>query len=252
MKRIHHLAVLMVALLAAILAGCAGATRLPTRAKGPAGESLETKKVDMSFLEAPGTQRQEVASRLNSVDTAYSNPRLFWGRWSDSKWGYWWFVAANTGAAGDAKRVWHVHNLLVSFDENGIVQKKELFSEDKAFWVELHKRLADAPALDLAQSIPIEVRGPGRLQTMTLEKDSIQFDLPRGKVTHFEVPSQGIVRISHGLAGYGGNPAVTCHTLYLAEKSPAGKKILFCASPVHVATTFQYLQQYGSPKLRWD
>jgi hypothetical protein len=87
---------------------------------------------------------------------------------------------------------------------------------------------------------------------MTLEKDSIQFDLLRGKVAHFQIPSQGIIRISHGSAGKEANPAVTCHTLHLAEKSPVGKRLLFCASPANVATTFQYLQQYGSPRLRWD
>jgi hypothetical protein len=45
---------------------------------------------------------------------------------------------------------------------------------------------------------------------------------------------------------------VTCHTLHLAEKSPVGKGILFCASPAYVAVTFQYLQEYGSRQLRWD
>jgi len=86
-------------------------------------QPMQRKQLDLGFLDAPGTQRQEVLSRLSVVDTAYSNPRLFWGRWSDSKWGYWWFVAAQTGGAGDAKRVWHVHNLLVSFDENGAVRQ---------------------------------------------------------------------------------------------------------------------------------
>ena len=31
-----------------------------------------------------------------------------------------------------------------------------------------------------------------------------------------------------------------------------GKKIVFCASPTSVATTFQYMQEYGSPSLRWE
>jgi hypothetical protein len=96
------------------------------------------------------------------------------------------------------------------------------------------------------------VFGPGKLQMMTLGKGSIQFDLQKGKTPHFEVPPQGIVRISHGSLVTPANRAVTCHTLHLAEKSPVGKNILFCASPANVAATFQYLQQYGSPQLRWD
>jgi hypothetical protein len=252
MKNFKRLAVSALALSTAILSGCAGATRLPMRAKGPAGEALQNNKLDLAFLDAPGTQREEVVSRLSSVDTSYSNPRLFWGRWSESKWGYWWFIASNSSAAGDAKRIWHTHNLLVSFDENGNVQKKGLFNEDKPLWIELHSRLADAPPLDLSQPIRIEVFGPGKLQMMTLGKESIQFDLLKGKTPHFEVSPQAIVRISHGVLGVSVNRAVTCHTLHLAEKSPVGKNILFCAGPANVAATFQYLQQYGSPQLRWD
>lgn len=252
MKNSYRSGVSALALSAAILSGCAGATRLPMRAKGPAGEALQNKKLDLGFLDAPGTQRDDVVSRLSSVDTSYSNPRLFWGRWSESKWGYWWFIAGNNDAVGDAKRIWHIHNLLVSFDENGDVRKKELFNDDKSLWVELHNRLADAPQLDLSQPMRIEVHGPGKLQMMTLGREAIQFDLRKGKTPHFEVSPQAIARISHGFLGTPANLAVTCHTLHFAEKSPLGKKILFCASPAHVATTLQYLQEYGSPQLRWD
>src|SRR5947208_11709728 len=84
MKTMQHLAISALTLSAIVLSGCAGATRLPARAKGPAGETLQTKHIDLSFLEAPGTQREDVLKRLSTVDTAYSNPRLFWGRWSDS------------------------------------------------------------------------------------------------------------------------------------------------------------------------
>ena len=252
MKSVHRLTVLGLALSATIISfGCAGATRLPMRTRGPAGEALPTKQLDLAFLDAGGTQREEVVRRLSAVDTAYSNPRLFWGRWSDSKWGYWWLIAGGNSAAGDAKRVWHVHNLLVSFDENGVVQKKKLFSEDRSLWLELHTRLADAPPLDLTQPLEIKALGPGRLQTMTLAKESIKFDRQKAKITHFEMSPQAILRISHDWVTPA-NPGVTCHTFYLAEKSLAGKKISFCASPADIAATFQYLQQYGTPLLRWD
>lgn len=252
MKNFNRLALSGLAFSVAIFSGCAGATRLPMRARGPAGDALQQNKLDLAFLDAPGTKRADVVSRLSSVDTAYSNPRLFWGRWSESKWGYWWFVVSNNDAAGNAKRIWHIHNLLISFDESGTMQKKELFNDDKSLWIELHNRLVGAPPLDLSQPVPIEVLGPGKLQTMTLGKESIQFDLPKGKAMHFQISPQAINRISHGLPGASVNPAVTCHTLHLGEKSVLGKKILFCASPANVAATFQYLQQYGSPQLRWD
>ncbi len=253
MKSIRHLAVSALALSATIiLSGCAGATRLPMRARGPAGESLQTKHLDLAFLDAPGTQREEVVRRLSSVDTAYFNPRLFWGRWSDSKWGYWWVIAGGYSAAGDAKRVWHVHNLLVSFDENGIVRKRILFDDDRSLWAELHSQLADSPPVDLEEPVQIHVTGYRRLQMMTLGKDSIQFDLQKAKSSPVRVPPQAIVRISHSHADARIHPGVTCHSLHLAEKGPLGKRIFFCASPTDVASTFQYLQQYGSPSLRWE
>lgn len=252
MKNFYRFAFSALAFSAALLSGCAGATRLPMRARGPAGEALQNKPLDLTFLDPPGIQRQEVIDRLSSIDTSYSNPRLFWGRWSESKWGYWWFIAGNNTAAGDAKRIWHTHNLLVSFDESGIMRKKALFNEDKSLWADLHNQLANTPPLDLSQPIQMQVIGPGKLQMITVGRDPIQFDLQKGKVSHFQVSPQAIVRISHSRVGILANPSMTCHTLHVAEKSPLGKRILFCASPAYVATIFQYLQQAGSPTLRWD
>lgn len=252
MKRIHALAISALIFSAALLSGCAGATRLPMRAKGPAGETLQNKHLDLAFLDAPGTQRQEVADRLKTVDTAYANPRLFWGRWSESKWGYWWFVASTNDARGDAKWVWHTHNLLVSFDENGVVRKKAVFDDDKSLWAELHTQLAEAPALDLSQPLQLPMTGRGRLHMITLERDSMLLDPVRARISPFRVSPQAIIRVSHDRADNRFDRATTCHTLHLAEKSPMGKRISFCASPAYVATTFQYLQQYGSPQLRWE
>jgi hypothetical protein len=44
----------------------------------------------MSFLQTGTTRREDVLTQLHLIDTTCSNPRLFWGRWSESKWGYWW------------------------------------------------------------------------------------------------------------------------------------------------------------------
>jgi hypothetical protein len=59
----------------------------------------------MAFLEAASMHREEVTSKLANIDTGYKDPRLFWGRWADSKWGYWGFVAGGNSGAGDAKRI---------------------------------------------------------------------------------------------------------------------------------------------------
>lgn len=252
MKSVHHLAVSALALLVSVLSGCVGATRLPMRTKGPAGESLQRKQLDLAFLDAPGTQRQEVLSRLSEVDTAYSNPRLFWGRWSQSKWGYWWFVAAQTGGAGDAKRVWHVHNLLVSFDENGAVRKKEVIDNDASLWAELHAQLAAVPPLELAEPLQLEASGYRRLTKIRLAKDWVELERSKGKAPVLRISPRKVVRLSHGRAQSWMHLNTTCHTLHFEEKTEWGKSIMVCADAANVATLFQYLQQTGSPTMRWD
>jgi len=252
MKNFYRLTVSALTLSVAILSGCAGATRLPLRAKGPAGESLDRKKLDLEFLGAPDTRRDQVVERLGSIDTAYQNPRLFWGRWSDSKWGYWWFVAGGNSAAGDAKRVWHVHNLLVSFDENGTVRKKEVIDNDQALWAELHALLGETAPLDLSQPVPLEVHGLRDLAKITLTKDVVELERHKGKMPVLQISPQKIVRISHSRAYANSHPSSTCHTLHFDEKTAWGKSVLFCASPADVATLFQYLQQAGASNLRWD
>lgn len=238
------------------LSGCAGATRLPMRERGPAGEHLE-KKLDLAFLDESGTRSDEVRERLSAIDTGYANPRLFWGRWSASKWGYWWFVAAQTGGAGDAKRVWHAHNVLVQFDESGIIKGKMLI-DDEELWRELHSQLMEAPPLDLTQPMAIAVRGCCGVTDMVLTQDSIRITtrritIRRNKTSTVELSPQAIVRISHkGVPDKGSSVGTTCHTLHLAEKSEAGKSVHFCADPPSVAAIFQYLNQNGSKNLRWE
>jgi hypothetical protein len=72
-----------------VLSGCVGATKLPTKTIGPAGTKLENNEIDFTFLQAGTTRREEVVSKLNRIDTGYSSPQMFWGRWSESKWGHW-------------------------------------------------------------------------------------------------------------------------------------------------------------------
>ena len=252
MKRNHLMVIPALSALAVLFSGCAGATRLPMRTKGPAGENLHTKQLDLAFLDAPGAQRQEVVNRLSSIDTTYANPRLFWGRWSESKWGYWWFVASANDATGDAKRVWHTHNLLVAFDENGTVRKKEVIDSDRSLWPELHAQLAAAPLLELSEPVSLEVSGFRNLVRITLATDSVELVRSKGKEQILRISSQKIVRFSHGRLDSRFRPNLTCHTLHFAEKTEWGKSALVCASPKNVATLFQYLQQAGSSTMRWD
>lgn len=231
--------------------GCVGATRLPARSKGPQGASIQKNDLDLSFLQAGTAHREDVLNKLHSIDTTYSNPCLFWGRWSDSKWGYWWFVASQTYAAGDAKRVWHVHNLLVTFDPNGIVQDRKVIDDERALWRELHANLASVPPLDLTQPITIPTLRYDPVG-VTVSKDTIHVERRKASKS-FDVSPIRVVRFRHFASEEKGSyPGTTCHSLQLAEKTPSGKTIRFCAAPPDVVTLFLYLREHGSPDMAWE
>jgi hypothetical protein len=235
-----------------LVSACAGVTRLPARAKGPAGESLQEKKPDLAVLDAPGSRREDVLRSFASIDTGYQNPRLFWARWSDSKWGYWWVIAGGNSAAGDAGRLWHVHNLLVSFAEDGSIRSKKMFDDSPSLWVELHAQLTGAPSLELAEPVHLAVLGSGGVSSITLTKGKVLLERHKKKNPTLEASPLEIVRFSHSRYSRKLFPGATCHTLHFAAATSWGKSVLVCASPSDVATLFQYLQQEGAPLLRWD
>jgi hypothetical protein len=242
--------------LCGLLWGCAGATRLPTRTKGPVGASIEKKEIDLSFLQVGVTHREEVASKLAAIDTSYSNPRLFWGRWSESRWGYWWIIAGGGAAEGEAKRIWHVQNILVVFDEDGTVTSKEVIKDNDALWLALHSYMLTAPPppLDLSQPIRISIRPPNRREpkAILLSKDGMEFERrsSKRKKPNVQVSVLDVIRFRH-VANWDKNPSATCHTLEFSEKTAFGRKIGFCTDAAGAGTLFQYLQQAGPPGMSW-
>ena len=241
-----------------VLCGCVGATRLPVRATSPAGMALQNKEINLNFLRAGSTHREEVENRLSTINTNYSNPRLFWGRWGESKWGYWWIVAAGpcsgNCAAGDAKRIWHVRNLVVTFDENGIVSSEETIADDKRLWQALHSRMVEEspPPLDFTQPLRVELTTPAPTAIL-LGQDHIELEPSDADAPKVQIPILNIARFSHGTSlNKRGSPGVTCHALEFSEKTAYGKRIKFCADAQQVGILFQYLQQVGPRSMAWQ
>jgi len=246
---LEHSAVLIFTLtICALLTGCLGATRLPVRDRGPAGEQLQKNDLDLSFLESTNLHRDEVVTKLTRVDTGCSDPNLFWGRWAESKWGYWWVVAAQTGAFGDAKRVWHVKNLLITFDENGAIQSKDLIVDDRVLWRKLHDHVSQEPAIEIAESEAVAVQGKAR--SMTLTSSGLEIV---GKKGPFVVSPSKVARFSHlGSLDKRTNAGITCHTLHLSEKTPVGNKVTFCDSNERVLGVFRYLNREAPKDMQWE
>lgn len=246
---------------ALVLSGCVGATRLPSRAHDPTGATIQEKDIDLAFLQAGTTRREEVVNKLSQIGTGYSNSRLFWGRWSESEWGHWAFIPLPGGIAGGAERTWHVHNLLISFDENGVMQTKELIDDQKVLERELRAQLAKAPPLVLPQSVPTTVTPyvgsgcgyPGSLTDMTLTEEGMQIKCDDAKSPVVEISPLKVARISHErFWDDKSRSGSICHSLHLTEKTHIGKRIVFCTSADNLATLFKYFQQAGPPNMRWE
>ena len=264
-----------------LLSGCVVAPmRLPTRTTGQTGTTLEKSDIDLTFLQAGVTRREDVVNKLSRIDTGYSSPTLFWGRWSESKWGV-GGVGLIPGSGGGAERIWHAHNLLVSFDENGLMQAKELTDDGKVVDIQLRAQLAKAPLLDLSQPVLItKMYGvysysgswQGDLRDIALTKDGMilrgneistlhRFRRNENYLPVIKVPPLKVEGITYADNADAGK---ICHVLHLSEKIPIlsqtgqymgqelHKTILVCTSVADLETILKYLQQTGPPNMRWE
>lgn len=242
-------------LLCSSLCGCIGAIRLPVRAVNPAGEKIDHQEIDLKFLQVGVTERQEVDHQLALVNTSYDNPRLFWGRWSESRWGYWWVlgIPCDNCMAGDARRLWRIKNLLVAFDDKGAVSGKEIIGDDK-IWMTLRARIADIhpPTLDISQPIRITLSSDDPV-AIRLSPNSLEFERPPdARKPTVVIPVSQLVRFKHNsLADSDPFSSVTCHALELSNKSTLGKKIRFCGEAAEIGILFEYLQQTAPANMSW-
>lgn len=180
------------------LSGCIGATPLPRRTRTP--EGTEVKNVDLAFIHPGQTMRAEVKEKLKLIDTGYQSDRFFLGRWSSSTWGVWVFGSG----VGNANRSWKSGNLLVEFDDAGIVKRFEPFDDSKAlrqlapvaadtplqlvpplelavkYWKNATTQLVDAKIVLASSTFSFEELGT--------EKKRHKFSLPAGDVMRVETP----------------------------------------------------------------
>lgn len=98
---------------------------MPKRTRTPQGPNSN---LDLSFLRIDQTTRAEVREKLQAVDTSFEHERYFLGRWAESTWGGWAVFGVDTDLQ-TAGRAWKSVNLVVEFDESGIVKRYERFSD---------------------------------------------------------------------------------------------------------------------------
>jgi hypothetical protein len=135
------------------LLGCIGATPLHKHTRTP--EGTEIKDIDLSFLHPGQTTRAEVKEKLKLIDTGYQGDHFFLGRWSSSTWAA-WAVYPDPRFPSTGGRVWKSGNLLVEFDDAGVVKGFEPFNDAKAPRY-LAPVAADTP-LQLASPLELPVK----------------------------------------------------------------------------------------------
>lgn len=227
----RQLAFVIVLLACGFLVACGGATRTPVRARVPDGAQLQAGKLDMSLLESPAVGQKNVADKLSAIDTGYRDPHLFWGRWTDS-------------------RLSHVRNLLVTFDDNGIMQKRDVIDDDRILWRRLHEHVATMPPLDLSEPEFLSVDTPNALPIL-LHKE--YFEVTAAKRGPVRIAPTSVLQLTHDASkDKRNNAGTTCHTLHLSEKTSAGKSIRYCGNAQSVVTLFRYLQETGAGTMQWE
>ncbi len=237
------------------LSGCiGGATPMIKRERGPQGNQLPKKAFDTAFVQVGTTTRDEVRSKLSIIDTGVESPRFFWGRWASSKWGYMFAVGGYGAAAGDAGRIWTVHNLVIGFDEKGVTETSEQMGDSKTLWEKLHKEAVSLPSIELTEPITFIYNDNVLTYHLTFTREWIEVVREyhdKSSTTRF-TPDK-IRRLSHSYPNDArDNPGMSCHFLHLSEKTPAGKKIRFCADGPDVFATFRYLRSYAPADMQWE
>jgi hypothetical protein len=255
---------LRIRLIAAVLTGllCAGCSgcivipiRVPTKTISVSGEV--GKKLDLEFIKPSATTREEIAQKLGWIDTGAKDDNVFVGRWAQSTWGVAWAAGGYYSGAGGWSRTWVVHNLVVDFDEKGVVLKT-LLLPDKDVIKTLSERISKDPVRSLDLSVPI--RAPVEymrsdkhfLGTLILSKDDFQFLEDREKGSRiaydFRTPPENVSHLSMGnwVDSNSSHPENMAVTIHFRRKTPVGRKLVARVDLPTTMILLKYIRQTRS------
>jgi hypothetical protein len=243
-------AAMWVALVASVSTLCEGCVVVPVRAPTHTnGFSGKMEKVNLDFLEAGKTKRQEVAEKLGEMGTGIKENGIFVGRWASSKWGVLWAVGGGYSATGGWNRAWARHNVLISFDDQDVVQQFHEFSD-----VDLVKQLsawvAEGHAQPLDLSSPIEVpvdhrHSSGACLPGTLVLANDLFEFRENEKHSFKISPKQIREISLTSVGHGdkSDPHYLNETIHFKQKTAVGGKMTIRVDVPTILILVKYLEQ---------
>ena len=164
--------------------------------------------------------------------------------------------AGAAGGAGGTPRVWHVHNLIVEFDDkNNVVTKYHVVSDD-ILPRELSAALQNVNSAPLDLSHPIVVTVKHRRgqhyepATLSLGKDSIELTKPDWADSNFKIKPQKITGLAfvNGLKEESPDPRSTNYVLHFSEKTTVGTKMTIRVDIPTLVLLLQYLAENGNLK----
>lgn len=128
-----RLAALLFSVALWFVAGCLMGP-VPMRTRARTGPGAEERSLDLSFLKVGSTTRREVVEKLDWMRGSFSCPRgrVFSGRWQSSSWGFAGEGISPGGPVAGSNRKWKYRNLLIQFNENGVVERYLTMSDKEA------------------------------------------------------------------------------------------------------------------------
>ena len=206
------------------------------------GSASVQKVPDLTLLHAGQSSRQEVLHQLAAIDTGYGGEDLFFGRWVSSGSGWIWFIAGDDTGAGGYWRNWRVHNVLVTFDENGMV--KDLNKVDDKRLLGTAARLPHSQFYSGDLSIPIDMYVRRQFQrpvALLLKADFIAFDHPDPPKIYFHITPREVSRLRL-IRCHHPDPGSVQMQLDFRGKTALGRRVVFRIAPPDLLRLTEYLQ----------
>jgi hypothetical protein len=200
-----------------------------------------------TFIKRGQTNRQEVLQRLGWADAGLNENRLFWGRWSESSSGLSSVsgLASLNSAISPNRKVDTISNLLVEFDESGVVvgsekvKDKDIIRELNAWSQRSGQKTVYASALNQNSSYQAKRKGWRSglsFGSMRMRPNGVEFrDGTTGLI--FRVPYYNIVSLKLNQKG-GVRPKVVFE---LSENTIWGHNIEVSINPQDILTFLRYL-----------
>ena len=206
------------------------------------GKAPDQKALDLSFMHSGQTKRDEVVQKLSLIDAGSTKEDLFLGRWVSSGSGWVWLMASQYSADGGYWRNWKVHNLVINFNQDGILTGFR--QVDDAHLVKAFTRLpAAVPSVDSPITAAVEFKccKPQRDIELLLQPDSVAFHELDWLDGDFSVTPNEIARL-HLRGVHHPDPAHLHMRLTFRQKTKMGRSLNLAIAPSELLRLTSYLQ----------